>query len=235
MSFPRKKLYGCFVTAPCAYLRGGRACICLYTHKPTQAPRKWQPTRGGEPSGAIFCQELRLPVTRQRVNRGGLELVNHRGCGQIGGISAPLAGPPAFACRLLALLRVKGSLQPLKEPHACAPIAVLCTHSIGMLLAEAHKFLKVWLLSPRYHFLFARALCPCFTLFLLFLSRNSSSPSLPVYHVGCQELCQSLSQQDPLPSYIKSLLTTGKTDPLGLSAGQSLASPCLKGNNVLHT
>jgi len=64
---------------------------------------------------------------------------------------------------------------------------------------------------------------------------GSSSPKDAIYHIGCQELCQSLSHQDPFPSHIKCSLTTGKTDPLGLSAGQSLASPGLKGNNKSYT
>lgn len=57
---------------------------------------------------------------------------------------------------------------------------------------------------------------------------------LPVYQVGCQELCQHLIREGLLPSCIKSPLTPVKTGPLGLPAGQSLTSPGLKASNTLN-
>lgn len=157
--------------------------------------------------------------------------MNRRGCGQTGGISAPLAGPPTLCLHAAGVTACQGLSATTQRATGLSTHHCVVHRQHRPAFSRGPQVSKIWLLSPRYHFLFARASCPCFTLLLLFLSPNSSSPSLSVYHVGCQEVCQNLSQQDPLPSHIKCPLTTGKIDLLGLSAGQSLASTGLKGNN----
>lgn len=129
MSLPRKKPYGCFVTTPCAYLQGGRVCICLYTHSQPKCQEN-DIQQGREPSGAVFCQELRLPAARQQVNMGTTRAVIG-GMSSLGAFWHP-ALPGGCCCRTA----VKDFLQPHKELPACTPTAVLGTLSEGVPLAQ---------------------------------------------------------------------------------------------------
>lgn len=111
----------------------------------TQANTSAKKMTAGMGTGAIGGRLLPRASTAcsEAVGKQGLELVNRRGAGRLGAFRHHQPGCQLFACRLLALLHIKGSLQPHEELHVCAPAAAWGTHTIGMLLAEARNILKV--------------------------------------------------------------------------------------------
>lgn len=65
--------------------------------------------------------------------------MNHMGCGQAGGILALLVGLAALCLLAAGIAAGQGLSATRKELHACAPLAVLGTHSTGVLLAQRRR------------------------------------------------------------------------------------------------
>lgn len=70
-------------------------------------------------------------------------MVNHRGCGQTAGVLALLVGLTALCLPAAGIAACQGLSATRKELHACAPLAVLGSHSTGVLLAQRSRSLTL--------------------------------------------------------------------------------------------
>lgn len=134
MSLPRKKPYGCFVTTPCAYLRGGRVCICLYTH----SQPKCQENDNQQGRGAI--RGCLLPRASTAGNKAaGKQRDNQSSDGGVSSLDAfwhhQLASQLCLVSAAVGLLS-RVFCSHINELPVCASIAVLSTLTAGVPLAQ---------------------------------------------------------------------------------------------------
>lgn len=133
MSLLRKKPYGCFVTTPCAYLRGGRVCVCLHTH----SQPKCQENDNQQGTGAIRgCLLPRASAACSKAaGKHGDSQSSDDGVSSLGEFWNRQQGPQL--CLMAAGVELLSwTLCNHKELPACALIAVLTTQSIGVPLAQ---------------------------------------------------------------------------------------------------
>lgn len=133
-------------------LSARRACMHMPVHTQANPSAKKMATDMGR--GAIRGRLLPRASTacsEATGKQGRTREVNRRACGQMGGISAPAARPPAL-CLQAAVVTCQGLSATIKRATClCTHCCVVYPQHRCAFSSDTHKFLRVWLLSQCKH------------------------------------------------------------------------------------